>query len=476
MRLLPLLTTLRSRVRRCAPWIAMLLLMPVAVAQGQTPTIEPLGERFFPPLAPSGSQRLTLTPFLSLGERYDDNIFLTPSPKASDAITIPAAGIRLRYVPSPATSLGLDYRVGGEIFAKHAEQDAVSQQGELSFASRINPYLSLTVRDAFISTTEPLQKFVRINEATGLRDISQQSRTRTTSNIAAGTVELRLTERAIVDLLFEHALENVSTPQELNETRYSIGTEVGYLTDIARRSKAYISYLATFFTFGENGTTPANARSANFQVHTVLVGWRHTFSPTLAGDAALGYAITQSGDPAADNLGSIVGRLNVTQQLRDGQVSFGYNRNFTSGGGVGGAVREDALIATFFWKATPKVTTLFASKYALFDFLGEPVVGNAGARSFLSLRPGLAYQILPLVNLAFYYTYESTDFNRPNPKVSDQKFTLISQLALRESVFLSLMYDYSVRHLQGPAFTSGLQDFARNQVMLLLTYAPTLRF
>ena len=104
------------------------------------------------------------------------------------------------------------------------------------------------------------------------------------------------------------------------------------------------------------------------------------------------------------------------------------------------------------------------------------MVDNTGARSFLSLRPGLAYQILPLVNLAFYYTYESTDFNRPNPKVSDQKFTLISQLALRESVFLSLMYDYSVRHLQGPAFTSGLQDFARNQVMLLLTYAPTLRF
>src|SRR5207244_1887414 len=113
-------------------------------------------------------------------------------PKASDAITVPAAGIRLRYVPSPATSLGLDYRVGREIFARHADQDAVSQQGELSFASQLNPYLSLNVRDTFISTTEPQQKFVSINEATGLRNISQQNRTRTTSNIAAGTVELRL--------------------------------------------------------------------------------------------------------------------------------------------------------------------------------------------------------------------------------------------------------------------------------------------
>jgi len=456
----------------------MLLLLPVAVAQGQMQPgfTEPLSQRFFPPIGPPGSQRLTLTPFLSLGERYDDNIFLTPSPRASDFITIPGAGIRLRYVPSRETSGDFDYRVGGEIFARHSDQDTVSHQGELRFASQLNPYLSLNVSDTFISTTEPQQKFVSINEATGLRNISQQSRTRTTSNIAAGTVEVRPTERVVVDLLFGYSLQNVNVSQELSETQYSIGAEVGYLTDIARRSRAYISYRATFFTFGENGTTALNERSANFQVHTVLAGWRHTFSPTLSGDAALGYAITQSGDPAADNLGSIVGRLNVTQQLRDGQVSFGYNRNFTSGGGVGGVVREDALIATFFWKATPKVTTLFASKYALFDFLGEPVVGNAEARSFLSLRPGLAYQILPLVNLAFYYTYESTDFNRPNPKVSDQKFTLISQLALRESVFLSLMYDYSVRHLHGPAFTSGLQDFSHNQVLLLLTYAPTLRF
>src|SRR5262249_51857268 len=153
---------------------------------------------------------------------------------------------------------------------------------------------------------------------------------------------------------------------------YSIGTEVGYLTDIARRSKAYISYLATFFTFDENGTMALTRPKANFQVHTVLAGWRHTFTPTLSGDAALGYAITQSGDPAEDNLGSVVTKLNVTKELRGGQVSFGYNRALTSGGGLGGTVRQDALIAAFFWKATPKVTTIFASKFALYDFLGEP--------------------------------------------------------------------------------------------------------
>src|SRR2546425_459735 len=85
-------TTFRSRVRRCVPWVYMLLLMPIGVAQGQTRTfIDPLQTRFFPSIDTSGSQTLTLTPFVSLGERYDDNIFLTQSNKASDIITIPAA-------------------------------------------------------------------------------------------------------------------------------------------------------------------------------------------------------------------------------------------------------------------------------------------------------------------------------------------------------------------------------------------------
>jgi len=498
MRLLPLPTTFESTVRYGAFWISILLLMLVAVAQGQiippspgaqgqaltvalpalSPPgfLEPLRERFFPPLAPSGNQRLTLTPFLSVGERYDDNIFLTESQKESDFITIPAAGIRLRYAPSPATFGSFDYRIDGEIFAKHTEENAISQQGDLRFASQINPSLLLNISDSFISTPEPLQKFLSIDQATGLRTLSQQARTRTTSNTAAGAVELRLAERAIVNFLFEHFLQNVDSTQELNESHYRIGTEVGYLTDVARRSKAYLSYVATFYTFSENGTTAPNSRLADFRVHTMMAGWRHTFSPTLSGDAALGYGLTQSDDPATGNHGGIVARLNVTQKLRDGQVSFSYNRNFTSGGGFGGTIREDALFATFLWQVTPKVTTIFASRFSLYDFLGEPALGTAEQRSFLALRPGLAYQILPLMNVAFYYAYESTDFKKPNPRVDDHKLTLIAQMALRERLFLSLTYDYSLRHLSGPAPTLNVTDFSRNQVLLLLTYAPTFRF
>lgn len=499
MRRVSLPTTLRQRVRRGTPWIVLLLLLPVAVAQGQmtpesgaqeattTPAglaaqspplvLEPLRERFFPPIVLSGRERLALTPFVSVGERYDDNIFITASNTASDFITMAAGGIRLRYLPARATTLELDYRIDGAIFADHSEQNTVSHHGALRFASQISRYLSVNVRDTLISTTEPLQQLTSINEATGLRNISQQRRSRTTRNTAGASAEIRLGERVTLDPSFEYFTIDVNVPEELDETRYSVGAEVGYLTDVGRKSKAYISYTATFFMFDANSPLVVNVGSADFQVHTVMAGFRHSFSPTLSGNAALGYAKTRSDEPAQDDLGTIVANLNITKRIRDGEISFGYNRNFTSGGGSGGVVREDALLATFFWKATPKLTALFAGKYAFVDFLAAPVVRNATTNSFWSLRPGLAYQILPLWNLAWYYAYEFTDFDNPTPNVHDQRFTVISQLALRTNIFLHLTYDYAVRHLQGPTVnTFGLQDFTRHQVMLLLTYAPTFRF
>src|SRR5262245_3126024 len=43
------------------------------------------------------SQRLTLTPLLSLGERYDDNIFATQTNEQHDFITVLSPGIRVQY-------------------------------------------------------------------------------------------------------------------------------------------------------------------------------------------------------------------------------------------------------------------------------------------------------------------------------------------------------------------------------------------
>src|SRR5262249_12041678 len=63
------------------------------------------------------SQRLTLTPSLSLGERYDDNIFETQTNKQHDFITVLSPGIRVQYLPTAptqGTQLDLNYHAAIE--------------------------------------------------------------------------------------------------------------------------------------------------------------------------------------------------------------------------------------------------------------------------------------------------------------------------------------------------------------------------
>ena len=64
--------------------------------------------------------RLTVTPSLSLGERYDDNIFETQTNKQHDFITVLSPGIRVQYLPTAptiGTQLDLDYQANIEFYA-----------------------------------------------------------------------------------------------------------------------------------------------------------------------------------------------------------------------------------------------------------------------------------------------------------------------------------------------------------------------
>ena len=87
------------------------------------------------------SQRLTLTPSLSLGERYDDNIFETQTNKQHDFITVLSPGIRVQYLPTAptlGTQFDFDYRAAIEFFADHSSQNNVGHRLALivSVASR----------------------------------------------------------------------------------------------------------------------------------------------------------------------------------------------------------------------------------------------------------------------------------------------------------------------------------------------------
>ena len=98
---------------------------------GQQPSLRLPGQRPSQQPGQQSSQRLTITPSLSLGERYDDNVFETQTDKQDDFITVISPGIRVQYLPTAltlGTQFDLDYRAAIEFFADHSSQNNVDHR------------------------------------------------------------------------------------------------------------------------------------------------------------------------------------------------------------------------------------------------------------------------------------------------------------------------------------------------------------
>jgi hypothetical protein len=417
----------------------------------------------------SEAQRLTLTPFLSLGERYDDNIFLTFRNRTDDFITLVSPGICANYVsaaPTPDTEFHLDYQANFESFARHSSENQISHRGSLSFSSRLTPALSLRVTDTLVSTEEPRDRTDVINQFAGLRPASEQGRRRTVTNIADSALDIQLGTRATLGVVFRSIVNNVDVPE------------------VARRSTGYLSYLVTFHTFRENAPVTSGNETADFQAHDIKVGFRHDLTPTLSGNVAIGYAFVTSEDPQLDGDSGVAANLEITKTLSIGRVSLNYARNFTSGGGGGGAVLADIVRLSFLAEITGKLTAALDSSFSHYNFrniLANEAVTNGGDRSVWAIRPSLTYQILRPWRLSAAYAYELTDFakggsNLNIANIGDHRFTFASQFALRQWLLLDLSYRYSTRQVSNGIPLLGVEPFYRNEVILRLTAAPSFLF
>jgi hypothetical protein len=420
---------------------------------------------------------LTLTPSLSLSETYDDNIDETDTDEKTDYITTITPGILLHYQPSSSTLLDLDYRADFRFFAKNTEENHVGQRGTLRFTSPITPFLSITLLDTMFLTEEPGDRTIEIDEVTGLRSESRESRQRTFRNRATANLDILLTARLTLGFLYNSLIENVEDPDEVDEFRNTVGVELGYLTDVRRGNRLRLFSDVTFHHFSENPSSTVTDPPDDFRVPTINIGYLHNFSSIFSGDIAVGYSITNSGS-SGGGFSGFVTNIGFVRALRTGSISFRYRRNFTSGGGEGGEVMADVLTLTVASGLTPKITASLGSNLSFFNFLEE--ADDDEDQMLLAIRPSLTYEILRFWRLSLFYNFAFTNFySSTNADRIDHNLIFASQFTVRESLFLSLTYRSRVRN-----FGKGMreedeedeQEFNRNEVTLTLTYAPTFLF
>ena len=142
------------------PWVTLAplvligaVLLPTA-AMGQVT----LGQ-LIPPVekaAGKPAEGFYVTPSLSIGQLYDDNLFFSPTDRKQDFFTRVSPGLQTGYQSTPLTLLG-GYTFDSEFYSKHQELNTIQmrQQSLVQFKAMPTQMLTLSAKGTFAMSRAP---------------------------------------------------------------------------------------------------------------------------------------------------------------------------------------------------------------------------------------------------------------------------------------------------------------------------------
>jgi hypothetical protein len=265
-----------------------------------------------PPSARAQS-RWTLTPSLSLSERYDDNVFSTADNRQSDFITEITPGISIA-LDQPTLALSAGYSITGQIYADNSTLSNFgdNQSAFLSASYQASPQFRLTANGYFARTSE-IESFLRpptvpqtVTVTTLPTVTAQQGKisNQGTLNLSAG-YQFDTTTSGTATYSFA-ATEN--TTGSGVDTSHTVGLGVG--KQLGASDQVNLSATATLFDTG--GDT--------FTSYALLPGWERQWTPALKTSVAIGPEVTEGHWGPAGNiiLGYKVQQLMLSLALAQG--------------------------------------------------------------------------------------------------------------------------------------------------------------
>lgn len=244
-------------------------------------------------LGPSGAWaqgRWTLTPSLSLAERFDDNIFLTSDNRESDFITEFTPGFILK-LEQPVLILSAGYSITGQLHASNSALDnfADNQSGFLSASYRASQRLTLSANAYYARTSEP---------TTFLRPptVPQGVTVATLPTVVEGDeVVQQVTLGVSAAYQFDTATSGMASYSfagiASDDTSHTLA--LGLSRQLTAIDQAAVT--ASAGLFDTSGTTAES--------YSLLLGWGRQWTPSLSTNVALGPQVTDENWNAAANLG-----------------------------------------------------------------------------------------------------------------------------------------------------------------------------
>ena len=361
----------------------------------------------------------TLTPSLTLTGEYNDNIFLDNDNKVSDFIIGFTPGLALT-LERPTYRVAAAYNFTAELFTTETEEsNAFNRQNFfLDTLWRVDPFLTLTLTDTFISSTDT-NLIGRESVATG--------RDRSLSNVLGAGVAWQVAPLWLLrgDASWTTERFDATDLQDSDVYRVAVTGERRF----ARNLTGDAGYEFGYFDIDREEKTTT---------HTPRVGvaWQPTATISLALRGGPSFEIKDSGDTRVTPAVS----AGYRQRVPFGAVGLSYDRAIGTAGGLGGTT-DNQLIAGFV-----DVTTL--------------------AR-------GLVIQLLPR-----YSIVESPDSNRIDVK----SFTAALQATYRVTAWMALIGGYQFFHQRSDSTaqtTSGTaiaNDADQNRVFFGVQFGYPIRF
>jgi hypothetical protein len=394
--------------------------------------------------------RWSLTPRLSVGAEYDDNIFLTETNEEDDFFTTISPGVTLEY-ETPTEFIDLDYEFRRSLYSDFSELDFSEHRGRVEARKDFGPRFSVGIRDILLLSEDPI-------ELTGITEFETPSirvgeRNRYTRNIVEPDVTFRFGENRSVRVGYRNRIlrNDADDVADLDENainallsyRFNIraGAEVFYAhfdrdydptvppepprdntEDVIRgrytlyldpRTSGFFQYQYRHIDFDRE--TPA---FVDYDVHEPALGFSRDLRENVNLSAQAGYAVRDADRGEDEEAFSGVANLSIRQdRLRLSLYSEGgIDEDLTS---------AESLGLNEFWRVGLNGTYQLLERLwadGFFYVERERFTDIRRRDTYYNARGRLRYQFLRWLFLSVGYQYNERDSNRPNESYEDNRF------------------------------------------------------
>ncbi|MGH7392463.1 MAG: hypothetical protein ACREM3_23850 [Candidatus Rokuibacteriota bacterium] len=258
---------------------------------------------------------LTVTPWVTIAEEYNDNIFLNNDNRQSDFITTITPGVSVEAAGPTYRLLG-SYSFTSEIFAKESDLSHAFNRHNLALDAlyRVDPRLTLTLTDILTFDTN--------TNVVGTDDVAT-GRDRAFSNALGLGASWLVDPRTTLRGGFTWTTQQYDSPDLFDSDVYRV--RLGVERALTPRLTGGLGYEFAFFDLD---------RQEDVMAHTPRVGLTYQFTPTLTGSISAGPIFEVPEDSDARVTPAVTASL--SQRTSWGALGIFFDRTLGTAGGLGG--------------------------------------------------------------------------------------------------------------------------------------------